>query len=309
MLLPLLLISFPLDLLFSEALSENRSFPGEYEVWNDIYQGDINCDMAIYGSSRAWVQIDPKILSDALGKEVYNFGMDGHNFRLQYLRHLEYMKSNKKPSHIVMNVDIFTLEKRMDLYQQEQFLPYMLWDKNMRSFTANYEGFSKADYYVPFFRYLGRYETIKETASHLFDSKKDTTFFRNKGYRGFDKKWNKAVDSLLASEDKYAINFHEPTVKLFDQFINECIENNIKITLVYAPEYIDGQSFVANRQEAINYFRMISQKYTVTFLDYSQDELSFMKDQFYNASHLNKRGAELFSEKLARDLKTCCIAK
>lgn len=301
LMVPLLMLSYPLDIIFSSILKESHSFQGEYEVWNDIYNSKIDCDLAIYGSSRAWVQIDPKIIEDVLDKEVYNFGIDGHNFRLQYLRHLEYLKFNKKPNHILLNVDVFTLEKRDDLYLQEQFLPYMLWNKNIHSYTSNYKGFSTSDYYIPFLRYMGRNSIFKEVTSKIFKS--DTIQFRNKGYKGFDKKWDESIDSLLSSEKKYNINFHKETISLFEQFINECLKDNINVTLVYAPEYTDGQYYVANREEAMTHFKEISQKYKLTFLDYSQDDLSFRKNLFYNASHLNREGSQLFTRKLAQDFK------
>jgi len=303
LLVPLFLLSYPLDFIFSSTLKESHGSLGEYEVWNDIYDANIDCDIAIYGSSRAWVQIDPEIMEAVLDKKVYNFGIDGHNFRLQYLRHLEYIKHNKKPSHIVLNVDVFTLQKRDDLYQQNQFLPYMLWNTNIHSYTASYEGFSKSDYYIPFLRYIGRGEVFKEVKTQIFNAENDTVLYRKNGYRGFDRKWDTSVDSLLASAEKYTIKFHENTIQLFEQFITECIANDINITLVYAPEYIAGQHFVSNREEAMNYFRSFAQKYKLTFLDYSQNELSFKKDQFYNASHLNKKGSQLFTKKLAEDLK------
>ena len=299
--MPLLILSYPLDIIFSNLLKESHNFQGEYEVWNDIYNTKINCDIAVYGSSRAWVQIDPEIIEDILDKEVYNFGIDGHNFRIQYLRHLEFLKLNKKPKHILLSVDVFTLEKRKDLYQKEQFLPYMLWDKNIRTFTSNYQGFSTADYYIPFLRYVGNNKVFKEVKTMML--KKDTALYRNKGYRGIDKKWELSVDSILAGEQKYKIKFHKETISLFEQFIMECLKNNITLTLVYAPEFIKGQNFVSNREEAMEYYRNISKKYELNFLDYSQDDLSFRKNLFYNTSHLNRVGAQLFSRKLAQDFK------
>ncbi|MBE2208298.1 MAG: hypothetical protein IAE84_11975, partial [Saprospiraceae bacterium] len=80
-------------------LKQTKKAPGEFEVWNDIYNSNVNCDIAIYGSSRAWVHIDPKILSHILQLNVYNFGIDGHNFWLQYLRHIEFLKYNPKPKN------------------------------------------------------------------------------------------------------------------------------------------------------------------------------------------------------------------
>ncbi|WP_299767275.1 hypothetical protein [uncultured Dokdonia sp.] len=303
LILPLVALSYPLDYLISNALKEDHGVHGEYEVWNAIYENKIDGDIAIYGSSRAWVQINPEILETHLGKKVYNFGVDGHNFRIQYLRHLEYIKHNKKPHHIIVSVDAFTLQKREDLYNQEQFLPYMLWNKNITEYTSSYKGFSKADYYIPFVRYAGRIATIKKANSYLLYPEEDTTNFRQKGFRSFDLQWDASVDSLLASEKKYTIQFHSETRTLLEYFVQECQRDGITVTFVYAPEYIAGQHYVVNREEAMTMYRDIAQKYSLVFLDYSNDELSFKKDFFYNASHLNTEGAQLFTEKLAQDLK------
>jgi len=304
LLLPLFLLSYPLDLIFSNILKKSHDAPGEHEVWNDIYNANAGYDIAIYGSSRAWVQIDSEIMATALNKKVYNFGIDGHNFWLQYLRHLEYIKyNNKKPHRIILNVDAFTLQKREDLYNDEQFLPYLLWDKNIRHYTSSYKGFSIADYYIPFLRYGGRNKVLKKVVNHIIKNKSDTISYRNKGYKGFDRKWDKSIDSLFASGEKYYIKFHKETLNLFEQFIKECLNDNITITLVYAPEYVDGQNYVANREDAMIYFRKISRKYELTFLDYSKNELSYRKELFYNANHLNKEGSELFTRKLIKDLQ------
>ncbi len=302
---PLVILSYPLDYIISNALKKDHDplSHGEYEVWSAIYDATIDCDIAIYGSSRAWVQINPDIIEDSLHKKAYNFGVDGHNFRIQYLRHLEYIKQYDKPTHIVLNVDAFTLQKRDDLYGLGQFLPYMLWNTNMELYTSNYQGFSKVDYYIPLVRYAGRETAIKKAVSHIFYPEKNTENFRQNGFRGFDKEWDTRIDSLLASEEKYKINFHQETIILLERFIQECKKDDITITLVYAPEYIDGQNYVINREESMAQYRHIAQKYELLFLDYSTDDLSFKKELFYNASHLNKEGADIFTRKLAQDLK------
>lgn len=303
LLAPIVLLSIPIDYLISQKLKKDHSFPGEFEVWNDIYNGKASCDIAIYGSSRAWVQMDSKIIEKFTGKKVYNFGMDGHNLRLQYLRHLEFLKHNKKPSHIILNVDVFTLEQREDLYQYEQFLPYMFWNTTMQEYTSDYKGFNTSDYYIPLLRYAGKNLLLKKMTSKEFKMEIEGANYRIKGYRGFDEEWDTAVDLLLASEERYTINILDESKELMEQFLQECKEQEIKVTLVYAPEYIDGQQFVSNREEAMEYYRACANKYDLLLLDYSNDALSFEKDWFYNASHLNNKGSKIFSKKLAATLK------
>ena len=77
--LPLLLVSVLLDWYISDQLKKSDYYAhGETYIWNKIVEGEIEDDIYIYGSSRAWVHINPFILQDTLGMTAYNFGIDGH---------------------------------------------------------------------------------------------------------------------------------------------------------------------------------------------------------------------------------------
>lgn len=301
-LLPAVIIAYPLDSIISHFLSQSNTPPGEYEVWNDIYNTEANCDVAIYGSSRAWVHINPKILSDSLGVKVYNFGIDGHNFWLQYLRHLELLKYNEKPKTIILSVDVGSLQKRKDLYQLYQFLPYMLWNSNIKEYTNSYIGYNKFDYYVPLIRYFGKTNSLKLILKNILNGQSNKRYRQN-GFLGMDREWNADLDKAKKKRKSYKIDTDSNSIVLFEKFIKDCKANNIELILVYTPEYIDGQNFVANRNDIIQIYRDFSEKYSIEFYDYSNDSLCLNKKYFYNASHLNSSGAEIFSKKLANDLK------
>jgi lysophospholipase L1-like esterase len=53
----------------------------------------------------------------------------------------------------------------------------------------------------------------------------------------------------------------------------------------------------------------IARKYNIPILDYHYDPISFDTAYFYNATHMNKRGAELFTAKLAHDIDSLRIMK
>lgn len=300
--LPILALLYPLDWLFSRTLAKSHSGPGELEVWSDIYNQKINADLAIYGSSRAWVHFNPEILADSLRLKVYNFGMDGHNFWTQYLRHLEYIKNNPTPGAIILSVDVFSLQKRKDLYQYEQFMPYMLNNEAIRHYTHNYAGFSNADYRTPLLRFAGKQDALKEIAAILVKGEQ-SAHFRKNGFRGNPEKWNKDFEVALKKQQHYRIVADSNTVALFERFIRECRQAHTNLILVYAPEYVEGQKFVLNRDSILAYYRTTAKANNLPFLDYSDDPMSGNKEYFYNASHLNAVGADLFSAKLAGDLK------
>jgi len=301
-LIPLLLLMVLADFYITKKLKNNHEYPGEIEVWNDIYKSNINTDIAIYGSSRAWVHIDPKILEDSLNMKAYNFGIDGHNFWLQYLRHKEYLEYNKQPKLIIMSVDVFSLAKRQDLYELNQFLPYMLWNENIINATSSYKGFTFQDYYFPLFRYYGKIRGSNSILK-LTSNENPEKAYRNNGFRGMERNWNNDLAKAKLNLNEYAIDVDSSSVNLFQQFLLECKSNQITVILVYTPEYIEGQNFVTNREKVINIYNDFSKKHNVLFLDYSNDEISQERDFFYNASHLNKKGSELFTRNLSQYIK------
>lgn len=302
LIVPIVVFMFIADFYITDNLKNSHTSPGEIEVWNDIYSGNIDSDIAIYGSSRAFVHISPSILEDSLNMNAYNFGMDGHHIKLQYLRHKEYLKYNRPPKLIIMALDAFSLSKRKDLYGLNQFLPYMLWNENIIEYTSSHDGFNFEDYYFPLFRYYGRMRgqnSVSEISSNI--SSKKT--YRQRGYKGRDKKWNDDLAKAKLKMTQYSIDIYSSSINLFEQFLLECKSNNTAVILVYTPEHIEGQRFVKNRKEIFKMYHDFSKKYDLAFLDYSNDDICHEKDFFYNASHLNKKGSELFTRKLSYDLK------
>jgi hypothetical protein len=300
--IPILIIAFPIDYALSHYLKKSTNNSGEFEVWNDIYDSNANSEIAIYGSSRAWVHIDPKIITDSLNLSAYNFGLNGHNFWLQYLRHLELRKFNNKPKSIILAVDIFSLQKGVDLFESDQFLPYMLWNKDIYNFTSSYNGYNILDYYVPLIRYMGKTNSIT-TSLEMFDRDSPMEKYRQKGFLGMDQEWNDDFEKAKSNMESFDIIIDTQITDLFEKFIIECKSLDINLTLVYTPEYIEGQKFTPKRGEVINFYKAISKKHNIKYLDYSESEICLNKELFYNAVHLNKKGADIFSRKLAHDLK------
>lgn len=294
---PPILVLLPIDIYLSKGLKNTSLAAAEYEVWNDLFYNNISPEVAIYGSSRAWVHIDPMIIEDSLGLSAYNFGIDGHNFWLQYYRHKNLLK-NTTPKTIIHSVDINTLKKRMELYNYEQFLPYMLWNREIYEATKNYEGFNIVDFTIPLARYIGKNKTLN---AMMLRSKGKS--IRTQGFQGQNREWNDDLKRAKTQMGSYTADLDNASVELFRQYIQECKSLDINLILVYTPEYIEGQQFVTNRSEIMTLLKGIAQENNLPFLDYSDHYLSMDKKYFYNSMHLNATGAEIFTRILAHDIK------
>lgn len=301
--LPIIIISYPFDYIVSSYLNKSNRSLGEFEVMDDIYNSKANCDIAIYGSSRAWVHFDPKIISDSLNCKVYNFGNDGHAFDLLYLRHLEFLKHNNKPKTIILSVDVLSFRNPTGLYEAGQYLPYMLWNFDIERYTRSYNYYSRLEYFIPAVRYSGKRDELKIVSEYITKGV-PAEKYRHNGYLGMDLEWNGDFDRVKAKMQAYRIKWDQERINLFDKFVNECKEMGINLILVYTPEYIEGQKFVTNRKELIKLYKKFAKKYNLKFYDYSNDEICFDKTLFYNAIHMNKKAAEIFTSKFSHVLKT-----
>ena len=79
--LPAWLLLLVVDYWFSQEAKQSNDYV--IEAWYDLMNGDINADVIVMGSSRAWVHIDPLILDSILGVNTYNLGIDGRSFNSQ----------------------------------------------------------------------------------------------------------------------------------------------------------------------------------------------------------------------------------
>ncbi len=300
--LPILAAIYPADLIISKYLAQSKYYAyGEVQTWKDIYDQNITADLLIYGSSRAWVQINPQIIEDSLHLTSYNLGIDGHNFWLQYLRHKEFLHFNKKPRHIIVSLDVFTLQKKKDLFNYQQFLPFLLWNDELCQYTSAYNGFSNYDYWMPMARYHHESEAL--FAAYASAAQIQVGPVRTLGYLGVEENWNDDLAKAKSKNGSFTIEIDSAILQLFDQFINECLHDSIGLTFVYSPEFIEGQNFVQNRKEIISKYQSIADQYHLPFLDYSGDTMSMKKEYYYNAEHLNKNGSTLFTLQLVNDLK------
>lgn len=265
----------------------------EKSVWDDIYSSSINVDIAIYGSSRAWVHVNPHIIDSILNVKSYNMGIDGYAFDIQYYRHKEYFKYNNKPKDILLLIDWHSFSNREGLYNSIQFIRHTLWNANAIEYLGRKDSVNILDFYIPYYRYRGKENIFR----NQFQENKKLDLARVKGFKSFNRVW---VGKRIKP---FNISIDDEVVQMMDNFLKEMKLENIQVTLVVAPYFIEGQNAVLNKNHYQKIIEKFSRDYSLSLLDYSQSKLSFNKEYFYNSMHLNSKGANLFSLQLARDLK------
>lgn len=290
----LLVMAVAFDMLLTTKALRLRTSP--FATWNDLYQRKIDADVLVMGSSRAFVQFNPVIIDTVLHTNSYNLGMNGRAADSQILKYKVFRhKGNSKPKLIIYEVSHGTMQKSNG-YEREQFVPY-LHDPYLWRLCHEQESFNLADCVLPSWRYIGQRTFIRNILFPTEGSEYDTPLY--KGFRSYDRKWS---GSGLRQQASVSYTKDTAVIRQFRDFLAECRRDSIPVVLVTSPFYIGGTRKMADSTGMHAMFAQIANDFNIPYLDYTYDDLSYDTTYFYNTMHLNKIGADLFSQKVARDV-------
>ena len=277
----------------------------KYSTWNDIYKGGLNSDLLVIGASNAWSGFNTYIFDTVLNLNSFNLGIDGHNIDFQIIRYDTYRRFNTKPKIVLINT-LFggTLGVTADRqYDREQFFPYIQ-DKELISQVANAQDITWIDRHLPLVRYFGYREDIENGIMAFFG---ETVFLDGgtyKGYRGNEYGWD---GTSLLRDTVYRISIEKEPIMMLDSFSKRLKEDGIEVVYVKSPVYFPLRSKFENIKQTDSIFSYIATKYNIPILDYYYSKISMDSMYFYNPGHLNKKGSELFTLELCKDLDSLGI--
>jgi len=275
-----------------------------YEDWNEIYNTNIEANTVIIGSSRSWRHLSPEILDSITGLKSYNLGLDGSDLDMQIVKYKVYSNIHPKPKIIIQMLDINTLWTSGQLPYPNQFIPYFN-DSVLYSGIMRYNYFSKIQVKLPLLtKYFGSGNIVMYGFKEFAGISKIPKSKMN-GYCGNNKSWDNSFDIFKKNNSKgYIVGIDTIALNKFDKFLRAQQNENIKVVLLFSPEYIECQHIEENRKAVIDTFFYFAHKYNIPFINYSDSSLSYQKKYFYNSQHLNKKGAELFSKSVAKTITT-----
>lgn len=275
------------DYAYSGLIRKSNYTP--VEAWTDIVDGTIQADVIALGSSRTLVQVDPMILDSVLCSCSYNLGYNGSPINRQVKKYNIYRRRNAKPKLIIQNIDAWSLGYRIG-YEKEQFFPFF-WKKDIRNKFFSSEPFTFGEKYIPLYRYHG-------LNLQMFTRSMPRSL--NKGYLAHNEKWD---GTNYLNQDSIEFIVNDTTYHMFDSFLQSVTEDSIMVVFVYSPLYFGATKKIRNIDEMYAIYKSLADKYSIPILDYSDLWICNDTTYFYNAMHLNKSGAEIYTDSLANDIK------
>jgi len=260
-------------------------------------------DILVFGSSRAQHHYSSEILSKKLGYSIYNAGRDGQ-FLPYYCAVQDVILQRKTPKIIILDVNVWELGPNEQKYAKlAQLLPYVAEHPILKKYTAEISEFENLKLISKTYPYNST--LLISVYDHLF---KDEQPIDDRGYfpligQVSEQMFNKYKSEKAIYDKKRAtqnIQIDQHAVAFYNQFLQKTKDLNIKTYVIISPTVLKEP-----KTEEKLLLESIAKKYNnVTFLDYAIDSnynnhYQLFADEF----HLNKKGADKFSEELAGLIK------
>jgi hypothetical protein len=250
-------------------------------------------DIFIYGSSRAVHGYDTRIFTDTLGLSCFNCGRENSNI-LYHATILDEMLKKHNPKIVVLDVSagelIWRSAENSKQVLASMILPYV---RNDTAFA------SVAKQLFPEELMKARVSKIYAYNSMVLALAIGKRNFKSKNFNGYVPINGTKVKGKMPAFLDEASGTDSSATQKFEQFVKAIKDNNIRLYVIQSPMYV--QPFAST--VSLDTIKAILNKYNEPFWDYGFDTTFYKGNLFYDNVHLNSEGAELFSTKLASDIK------
>lgn len=269
-------------------------------TWNDIYDGKVDGDIIALGSSRIWSGVNTYVLDSMLKCNSYNIGLDGHPIDLQIVRYNTYRRFNGKPKILLLNADFLSTlgNTSEEGYEREQFFPY-IWDDSLINVVKERKKITILDRYVPLYRYIGYRKWIDFGWGYYFGRKDLVEGGMHKGHLGVTYGWSRGS---LDTDTIFSASTDATAAQMMDKFIQDLTADSVLVILMKTPVYLPLRDKFCNIEFSDSVYDSFAQKYNIPVLDFYFEELCSDSTNFYNPSHMNKKGSEVFTRRLCETI-------
>lgn len=106
------------------------------------------------------------------------------------------------------------------------------------------------------------------------------------------------LDTIGIKAEEYPFAVDSERVNLLERFIIECQGRNIQLFIIVSPMYI------CSKEDVFKVPRELANKRHIPFIDHYRDSVFVGHPElFYDFGHLNRKGAKIYSEMIANEIK------
>lgn len=254
---------------------------------NTIVNGTEKYDVLFIGSSRTRNHFNPHLFDSISGLSSYNLGIYGIGIAESSMILERYLSSSHpKPQQVVFTVDPGILEHSGKIRFAQQYFPYYQ-DPIIYNTVKDLDPDMKFVKYFPFLAICKYNDYLKQLAVVRLTGKNQLQRVNIKGYEPL---YGSHIKAVRTYSDK--LRYNKEGMQILDKMCSLCKSNNIKLTLIIPAEYR-----VDNNTRPLDHSVLdgVRKKWQLEIFNYSNKELCYRKEFFYDNEHLNTMGADSFT--------------
>lgn len=277
----------------------------QYNKVNIIAGHKVNPHIAIFGSSVGEVGVNTRMISDSMNALAYNFSIDGTRY-MQYKGLISELNHYADSCKMVIFVEnFFTLTPIHQLTEVDRYIAHI---NNNRIYESLYQIQPDLVWklrYVPFYKLIAmKHSYYKAALGGLKNLKNGMTL--TDPYLGFtprDISWQADMDSLNRLGNKIEVSIDTVIFNAYKETVQQLQKKGRRVLIIIPPLYKEGLQLLHNLEAERAAFKSLVGN-GVYFIDFSDCNLSRDKKYFYNNSHLNSIGADIFTQMLLNDIQS-----
>lgn len=240
------------------------------------------------GSSRCLHHYIPSIFEKGLGVSCFNAGDWGIKNIYYHYGLLSNILMRYTPKAIVLEIHPSEWLKIpfSGVERAGSLAPYCGMSKGcdeMLKLSGNYWGYQLSWVY----RYTG-------SLPNLIIGKLGSMDRSLKGWKPLDG----IMDTTGVKAEEYSFPIDQKRISLLERFIKDCQQRNIQLIIIVSPMYI------CSKEDVFKIPRELAAEYNIPFIDHYRDTTFVgQAELFYDFGHLNRKGAEIYSERICKELK------
>ena len=271
-------------------------------------------DIMIYGSSRAVRHYSPSIISKIAGLTCYDSGRDG--LMIPYSTAMEEISLSRHTPKLII-LDISPRELGIDQSKYDKLsilLPYCNKHPELIKYVQEISPFEPYKLLSQTYPFNSSVFILATNVLFAKTVKKD-----DNGYLPLEGQMTKPeVDDYSLRMNKRYLKIkmrkdipEEKAIRYFKTFLDNSAKRHIKTLVVISPTVLRNPFYLDNQAVEKELLVKLTQQYpNVTFLDYSSDpHFNFRPEKFSDVFHLNKQGAEEFSNSIGHYIKAKLVNK
>lgn len=273
-----------------------------YDNWD--VTSNTNADLVLLGSSRCWAHFDPQFFEETYHLKTVNIGMNGHSeLSATILRLQNYLAKNKAPKYAILSFDPLIIpgsfNDNYNFTNKNDYARFAFMPSKENLELVNYFKFSNSEKYVPLYA-LFKYQQFGDCITL-----KNSSIF-NKGFELNDEQWDTIKHPVSDIMKKHFVKNNQINLlqKQLQTLKSLCQKNLIKLICIQTPVYKSLYNQLVFEKSGA-----ICKSATIPFIDLSSSPIRDSIANFYNSTHLNKKGIIEMNKLLRKEKELTAILK